>query len=155
MSWGDEIDSDYNGNSRNEFSTAGYMGIKKTLSTVKLLDRESPKLTDGEITSLYGSGWVYDTNMTSAYNSTDEECNGTYTAAELKSKYNLAKNPTGVEGSKGSRTFFLNRNITGPIDTSHYQQKVQEINSNKKDTFNPKSVNYFKSNLTIGTYTIN
>ena len=155
MRWGDEIDNDYNGNSRNEFSTAGYMGIKKTLSTVKLLDRESPKLTDGEITSLYGSGWVYDTNMTSAYNSTDEECNGTYTAAELKSKYNLAKNPTGVEGSKGSRTFFLNRNITGPIDTSHYQQKVQEINSNKKDTFNPKSVNYFKSNLTIGTYTIN
>lgn len=156
MRWGDEFDKNMNGNDRNEFSTSGYMGVNKILGSGKLLDRSNPGLSDGEITSLYGSGWVYDSNMNSAYNSTDEECNGKYTAAELKEKYNLAKNPTGVEGSKGSRTFFLDRNITGPIDTSHYQQKVQEINSNKKDTFNSKTVSYFKKgSSTASTYTIN
>ncbi len=156
MRWGDEFDNNMNGNSRNEFSTPGYMGVNKTLGSGKLLDRKSPGLSDGEITSLYGSGWVYDTNMTSAYTSTDEECNGTYTAAELKAKYGLAENAKGVEGSKGSRTFFLNRNITGPIDTSHYQQKVQEINSNKKDTFTPKTVLYFKKgSSSASSYTIN
>lgn len=150
--WGDELDNDYNGNSRNGFSTAGYMGLKKTFGSVKLLDRDSPKLTDGQITNLYGSGWVYDTNMNSAYSSTDEECNGKYTASELKEMYGLAENPSGVDTSS---KFFKDRNITGIIDTSHYEQKVKEINSNKKDTFNTKTVNYFKSNLSIGTYTIN
>ncbi len=150
--WGDEIDSDYNGNDRSGFSTAGYMGLKKIFGSVKLLDRDSPKLTDGEITSLYGSGWVYDTNMNSAYSSTDEECNGKYKASELKEKYGLAENPTGVDTSS---KFFKDRNITGLIDTSHYEQKVKEINSNQKDIFNSKTVNYFKSNLSIGTYTIN
>lgn len=152
MRWGDEVDSDYNGNGRSNFSTAGYMGLKKTFGSVKLLDRSSPKLTDGEITDIFGSGWVYDTNMNSAYTSTDEECNGTYTASELKTKYGLADNPTGVDTASN---FFKDRNITGPIDTSHYEQKVKEINSNQKDTFNSKTVNYFKSNLSIGTYTIN
>lgn len=152
MRWGDEKDNDYNGNSRGEFSTAGYMGLKKTFGSVKLLDRSSPKLSDGQITSLYGSGWVYDTNMNSAYSSTDEECNGKYTASELKEKYGLAENPTGVDTASN---FFKDRNITGPIDTSHYEQKVKEINSNQKDTFSSKTVNYFKSNLSIGSYTIN
>ena len=152
MRWGDEIDSDYNGNGRSGFSTAGYMGLKKTFGSVKLLDRQSPKLTDGEITNLYGSGWVYDTNMNSAYASTDEECNGTYTASELKSMYGLSDTPKNVDTASN---FFKDRNISGPIDTSHYMQKVEEINSNKKDTFNSKSVNYYKSNLTLGTYKIN
>lgn len=153
--WGDEIDSDYNGNNRNEFSTAGHMGVNKLIGTGKLLDRKSPGLSNSEITSIYGSGWVYDMNMNYAYTSTDEQCNGTYTAAELQSMYDLAEKPKGVEGKTGSKTFFDDREITGTVSTSHYNQKIEDVNTNKVDTFTSATVKYFKKDKTLATYTIN
>lgn len=141
--WNDEKDD----SSRDEFSVPGYIGY----GSKKVLDMKGTGGIGSNPLQFYGSGYVYDTNLNNTYTSTSEECNGTYTEADLISMYNLK----GVYGLSQSIEYFEDRGYEGIIDTSHYFQKVPEINSTNKDVFNPATVKYMKSNpSTYSTYTI-
>ncbi len=142
--WNDEIDD----SSRNDFSVPGYIGY----GSKKVLDTKGTSSIGNSPKELWGSGYVYDTNLNSSYTSTDVECNGTYTEAELMSMYDLV----GVRGLDESKGYFEDRGFEDIIDTSHYFQKVQEINSTDKDTFTPHTAKYMrKGQSKYSTYTIN
>lgn len=151
--WNDEIDGKDSANSpeartNTEFSVPGYVGVEKFLGTVKVLDRANPELSNSELLSMYGSGWVYDSNMNNAWNSTDEECNGTISTDTLISNYDLDSVAGDVNTAQG---FFKDRQMTGIVDTSVYFQKVEEVNSTNKDIFKSETRNYVKSNKSVSS----
>lgn len=141
--WNDEKDD----KSRKDFSVPGYVGY----GISKVLDYKITGLIGNDPSAIWGSGYVYDTNLNSAYTTTDDECNGTYTEAQLISMYDLE----GVRGLDESTGFFEKNGYEGIIDTSHYFQKVQEINSTDKDVFTQHEVKYLRQFASsYSTYTI-
>lgn len=141
--WNDENDD----SSRNEFSVPGYMGYGNS----KVLDLGSINSIGDKPTKIWGSGYVFDTNLNSSYTTTDDECNGTYTETELMKMYNL----DAIYGLTDALDYFESRGFEGIIDTSHYFQKVEETNSTNKDVFTPHESKYMrKGSSSYSTYNI-
>lgn len=155
--WNDELSDEAD---RDGFSVPGYIGLQRSIQTnpfasSKMLDRFSSNVKVSQVSKLYGSGYTYDTNMNNSYIASSDECNGTYTASELKKMYELDTTPNGVEGEDGAYTYFSKRGVTGTVDTTHYFQHIEDTSGYKKDEFTPKSnVKYVKSNGELKEYTI-
>ncbi len=134
-----------------KFSVPGFMKLK----TKKLLDRHDLEDDDDSFLNLVGSGYVYDTNMNSAWNGTDEPCNGSISLDELKSIYGTDK--VKYDGSiTTAHEFFTDRQITGTVDTTVYMQKVEDIHSLEKDVFNDASkvFTYWSGGPKVATFGI-
>lgn len=155
--WNDELSDP---DERQEFSVPGYIGLKRSIDTnifaaKKMLDRSSVTINVRQTSELYGSGYVYDSNMNNSYLASSDECNGQYTGSQLKDMYDLYDIPSGVDGTDDCWHFFNDRQFTGPVDTTHYFQHIQETSSYNKDVFTPKNgVKYMKSSGTLSTYDI-
>lgn len=134
-----------------KFSVPGFMKLK----TKKLLDRHDLEDDDKSFLNLVGSGYVYDTNMNSAWNGTDEYCNGSITLDELKSIYGTDK-VVYDSSITTAHDFFIDRQISGIVDTSVYMQKVEDIHSLEKDVFNDASklYSYWSGGVKVGTFGI-
>lgn len=128
MRWNDEKDE-----SRNGFSVAGYVSVPRALASDKLLDR-SDEVAETDLLQMYGSGWVFDTNMNNAWNSTDEECNGTISTDQIAANYSDLS-ITFDSSVDTAQTFFKEKGMSAPIDVSKYAQKVEDIHSVTKDVF--------------------
>ena len=156
--WNDELSDP---NNRQEFSVPGYIGLTRSIDTnifssKKMLDRSSIALNVNQTSNLYGSGYVYDSNMNNSYTASSDECNGQYTGSQLKAMFDLAEIPSGVDGKDDCWHFFNDRGYTGLVDTTHYFQHIEETSSSEKDIFTPKNgVKYMKSSGTLSTYNIN
>ncbi|NLC48522.1 MAG: hypothetical protein GX758_04100 [Tenericutes bacterium] len=151
MRWNDEIDgSNYKkspeARSNTEFSVPGYIGISKAFGGGKVLERKNELSNDNDLFSMYGSGYVYDSNMNNAWGSSDEECNGSIDTATLISSYNL---DSVAEDVNKAQNFFTSRQITSTVDTSIYFQKVENIHSINKDVFRSETRNYVSSGLAV------
>lgn len=155
--WNDELSDP---DERQEFSVPGYIGLKRSIDTnifaaKKMLDRSSVTINIRQTSELYGSGYVYDSNMNNSYLASSDECNGQYTGSQLKDMYDLYDIPSGVDGKDDCWHFFNDREFTGPVDTTHYFQHIEETSSYNKDVFTPKNgVKYMKSSGTLSTYDI-
>lgn len=145
LRWNDEEDTG------NDFSVPGYMkiGNKKLLDKNKALKQDEYGL-DKDFLKLIGSGYVYETNMNSAWNSTNEQCNGSIPISELESTY------TDGEIDKASvekaHNFFKNRGMTGTFDVNGYNKKAN-LDTQTKDDLGSKVIHYATGNVTAKTKT--
>lgn len=137
-----------------KFSVPGFMKLKNK----KLLDRSEDigEDADKSFLNLVGSGYVYDTNMNSAWTMTDEPCNGSLTLSELQSIYGTDKVEYDTTSINNAHNFFKDRQITGTVDTSTYMQAVKDLKSPQKETFQnaTKTYSYWSGGVKVGSYGI-
>lgn len=136
------------------FSVPGFMKLK----TKKLLDRSKSVGEDEDrgFLNLVGSGYVYDTNMNSAWTMTDEPCNGSMTLDEIKAVYGTDKVKYDTTSINKAQNFFKNRDITGTVDTTTYMQAVKDLKSPEKETFQnaTKKYSYWSGGVQTSSYGI-
>ena len=143
-------------NATDKFSIPGYMATTKTdngflnlfaTNSSKVLNREKLNDNDDTFLDLVGSGYVYDTNMNSAFETTDEECNGSISLEELTEQLKqMCTDPDDCEvdlsQAEDGINFFKDRNITDIVDTTIYFQKVEDTKSTEEDVFESRSIPY-------------
>lgn len=118
----------------NEFGVPGYVGsYGKGLGIFKPIIDRGNELFDGgyfnyDLRTLYGSGWVYDTNMNNSWINSSEQCNGTLSDSEILSQFGvdmLEKKEDGKIVSEANE-FFRKRGFTSTVQNIAYTQKIPE-----------------------------
>lgn len=120
---------------KNVFSIPGFMKVKNK----KILDNDELSSSD-DFLNLVGSGFVYDTNMNDSWNSTSTQCNGTMSIDELKTIY--TDGDFDEAAINNAHNFYINRNITGTVDTDIYKQYAENYDNLTPDTFKDKTITY-------------
>ncbi len=121
--------SDIDPTSSSGESIPGYIG-SGGLGSKPILDRSIPAFAS--IKSIYGSGWVYDTDMNNSYINTDDICKGTVTPSSPE-EYEVDSFGDLSEGAN----FYASKGVSGTQSTYAYFQKVryEELYSLNKDIF--------------------
>ncbi|MBQ4263371.1 MAG: C40 family peptidase [Bacilli bacterium] len=119
------------------FGMSGYM--RKEKKKVLHLSKDLNISKDEDFLSLTGAGFVYDTNMNLAFESTDIPCNGSMDETEFI-KYLKDICPDceyyKVDGTyENAYNFFNDREITGIVDTTYYVQHIEDPDLPEKDKF--------------------
>ena len=135
--WNDEWDRT-NGDDEQErkrdypFSVPGYLKI----NSKKQLDNKQ-KIDNTSILTLVGTGYTYDTSMNNAWNSTSTECNGTIPPESLMSLVDILDDSVNI-----AQDYFTKREFTQVVDTTVYFQKIEDVYTQKKDSFRSGNIKY-------------
>jgi len=136
----------------NEFGVPGYVGsYGKGLGIFKPIIDRGNELFDGgyfnyDLNTLYGSGWVYDTNMNNSFINSSEQCNGTLSESEILSGSGvdmLEKKESGKIVSVAN-DFFRKRGFTSTVQNIAYTQKIpkESLYTLDKDVTKPITRTY-------------
>ena len=144
--WNDEWDRT-NGDDEQErkrdypFSVPGYLKI----NSKKQLDNKQ-KIDNTSILTLVGTGYTYDTSMNNAWNSTSTECNGTIPPESLMSLVDILDDSVNI-----AQDYFTKREFTQVVDTTVYFQKIEDVYTQKKDSFRSGNIKYTTPGPNVAT----
>ena len=144
--WNDEWDRT-NGDDEQErkrdypFSVPGYLKI----NSKKQLDNKQ-KIDNTSILTLVGTGYTYDTSMNNAWNTTSTECNGTIPPESLKSLVDILDDSVNI-----AQDYFTKREFTQVVDTTVYFQKIEDVYTQKKDSFRSGNIKYTTPGPNVAT----
>lgn len=135
--WNDEWDRT-NGDDEQErkrdypFSVPGYLKINGK----KQLDKKQ-YINNSSILTLVGTGYTYDTSMNNAWNTTTDKCNGSIPPEVLLQEVDeLADSVT------TAHEYFKKREFTQVVDTTIYFQKIEDVYTTQKDSFQSRNIKY-------------
>lgn len=146
--WNDEWDRT-NGDDEQErkrdypFSVPGYLKIngKKQLEKKQYINNSS-------ILTLVGTGYTYDTSMNNAWNTTTDKCNGSIPPEVLLQEVDeLADSVT------TAHEYFKKREFTQVVDTTIYFQKIEDVYTTQKDSFQSRNIKYTTYNYGVNVAT--